>query len=140
MSVNKCILVGHLGADPETRTSQAGNMVATLKIATNERVKRGDSWEDATEWHRVVCFGRTAENVARFLAKGRQIYIEGRIQTRKWTDRDGNERWTTEIVANDVRFLGGGRGQGQGGYSERRRPSDAPEAEYPGGLDDDIPF
>lgn len=116
MSVNKVILVGNLGADPETRTAQSGNMVANLRIATTERTKdRDGNWGDHTEWHRVVCFGRTAENVSRYLRKGRQVYIEGKIQTRKWTDRDGNERWTTEIVANDIRFLGGGNREGGGG-------------------------
>lgn len=114
MSVNKVILIGNLGADPETRTSQSGTTVANLRIATTERVRdREGNWSDQTEWHRVVCFGRTAENVARFLKKGRQIYVEGRLQTRKWQDRDGNDRWSTEVVANDIRFLGG-RGEGGG--------------------------
>jgi len=117
MSVNKVILIGNLGADPESRTSQSGNTVANLRIATTERQRdREGNWSDHTEWHRVVCFGRTADNVVRYLKKGRQIYVEGRIQTRKWQDRDGNDRYTTEIVANDIRFLGGRDGGGGGGY------------------------
>ncbi len=122
--VNKVILIGNLGADPETRTTNSGSMVCNLRIATNERQKdRDGNWSDHTEWHRVVCFGRTAENVGRFLRKGRQIFIEGRIQTQKWQDRDGRDRYTTEIVANQIRFLGGrdggaggGGGGGGGGY------------------------
>jgi len=122
MTVNKVILVGNLGADPETRTSQAGNMIANLRLATSDRRKdREGNWTDHTEWHRVVCFGRTAENVAKFCRKGKQIYVEGRIQTQKWTDREGKDRWTTEIVANEIRFLGrkddgGGYGGGGGSY------------------------
>ncbi|MEZ4235209.1 MAG: single-stranded DNA-binding protein [Myxococcota bacterium] len=118
MSVNKVILVGHLGADPETRTTGSGMTVANLRLATNER-RKDDSgnWADATEWHRVVCFGKVAENVARYLKKGRQIYVEGKIRTRKWQDKDGNDKWTTEIFADNVTFLGGGRdGGGGGGY------------------------
>ncbi|MEZ4317295.1 MAG: single-stranded DNA-binding protein [Myxococcota bacterium] len=121
MTVNKVILVGNLGADPETRTAQSGTMIVNLRLATSDRRKdRDGNWTDHTEWHRVVCFGRTAENVARFCKKGKQIYVEGRIQTQKWTDKDGNDKYTTEIVANEVRFLGGregGGGGGGGGYS-----------------------
>lgn len=136
MSVNKVILIGNLGADPETRTSQSGTTVANLRIATTERVRdREGNWSDQTEWHRVVCFGRTAENVGRFLKKGRQVYVEGRLQTRKWQDRDGNDRWTTEVVANDVRFLGGGR-DGGGPRQDTHQPSRSEAEPY----DDDIPF
>jgi len=109
MSVNKVILVGNLGADPETREAGSGMKIANLRLATSERAKGSDGeWGDHTEWHRVVCFGKTAENVERFLAKGRQVYVEGKIRTRKWEDKSGQERWTTEIVADVVRFLGGG--------------------------------
>ena len=121
MTVNRAILVGNLGADPEVRTAASGTVVANLRIATTERVKRGEEWVDQTEWHRVTVFGRQAESVGKFLTKGRQVYIEGRIQTRKWQDKDGNDRWSTEIVARDVRFLGGrddgGSGGGGGGRS-----------------------
>ena len=130
MTVNKAILVGNLGADPETRTTQGGSTVCNLRLATTSRVKRGEQWEDATEWHRVVCFGRTAENVARFCTKGKSIYVEGRIQTSKWTDKDGNDKYTTEIVADDIRFLGG--------RDEPREQSRGSRA--PTGVSDDIPF
>ena len=109
MSVNKVILVGNLGADPETREAGSGMKIANLRLATSERAKGADGeWGDHTEWHRVVCFGKTAENCERFLAKGRQVYVEGKIRTRKWEDKSGQERWTTEVVADVVRFLGGG--------------------------------
>jgi single-strand DNA-binding protein len=116
MSVNKVILVGNLGQDPETRTTGTGMVVATLRIATSER-RRDDSgnWTDHTEWHRVACFGKQAENVSRFLKKGRQVYIEGKLRTRKWQDKDGNDKYTTEILADQVVFLGGGRDGGEGG-------------------------
>ena len=117
MTVNKVILVGRLGADPETRTAQSGTMIANLRMATDDRRKTQDgNWETVTDWHRVVCFGRTAENVARFCKKGKQLYIEGKIKTRKWQDKDGNDRWSTEVVADQVRFLGG-RDEGGGGGS-----------------------
>src|SRR5690242_15998275 len=119
MSVNKVILVGNLGADPESRTTGGGMAVATLRLATTERQKDKDSgnWTDHTEWHRVVCFGKVAENVSRFLRKGRQIYVEGKIRTRKWQDKDtGQDRYSTEILADTVQFLGGGgRGEDGGG-------------------------
>lgn len=113
--INKAILVGNLGADPEIRTSNSGVAVGNLRLATTTRVKRGDQWEDETEWHRVTVFGRTAENCGRFLEKGRQVYVEGRIQTRKWQDKDGKDRWSTEIVADVVKFIGGRGGASSGG-------------------------
>ena len=168
MTVNKVILVGNLGADPETRSTNSGSTVANLRIATTERQKNRESgdWEDHTEWHRVVCFGKTADNAARFLSKGRQVYIEGRIRTQKWQDRDGRDRWTTEVIANDVKFLGG-RGDGGGGGnsggdgganggSRGGKPGDSDGGGYGGGggagggagggygggagQEDDIPF
>lgn len=131
MSVNKVILIGNLGADPETRTTPSGTQVANLRLATTERRKdRDGNWTDHTEWHRVVCFGKTAENVSRFLRKGRQIYVEGRLRTNKWQDRDGNDRWTTEVIADQVRFLGSRDG---GGGAMPAAPSISAPA-------DDIPF
>ncbi len=115
MTVNKVILVGNLGRDPEVRTTQGGMTIASLNIATTERRKKGETWEDHTEWHKVSLFGRTADNAAKFLKKGRQVYVEGRLQTRKWQDKDGADRYSTEVVADDVRFLGGGKDEGQGG-------------------------
>lgn len=137
MTVNKATLIGRLGADPESRTSQSGTMIVNLRLATDDRQKTRDGqWETVTDWHRVVCFGRTAENVARFCKKGKQLYVEGRIKTRKWQDKEGRDVWTTEIVADDVRFLGGGERDGgaqggSGGYSG---------GSTHGGADDDIPF
>lgn len=116
MTVNKAILVGNLGQDPEIRSTGSGTPVATLRIATSDRRKdRDGNWTDHTEWHTVVVFGRQAENVGRFCKKGKQLFIEGRIQTRKWQDRDGRDRYNTEIVADNVRFLGG-RGESAGSY------------------------
>jgi single-strand DNA-binding protein len=116
MTVNKVILVGNLGADPETRTTQGGMMIANLRVATTSREKdRDGNWADQTEWHRVVVFGKQAESASRFLKKGRQVYVEGRIRTQKWTDKEGKERFTTEVLANDLRFLGGGGREGDGG-------------------------
>lgn len=116
MSVNKVILLGNLGADPEVRFTQGGQAVATFRMATSE------SWTDRssgqrqerTEWHRVVAWGRLAELCGEYLRKGRQCYVEGRIQTREWQDKEGQKRYTTEIVASQVVFLGG-RGEGGGG-------------------------
>jgi single-strand DNA-binding protein len=112
--VNKAILVGNLGRDPELRYTGSGTAVANFTLATTERVKSGDGYEERTEWHRIVAWGRTAELCAQYLNKGRSVYIEGRIQTREWEDKEGQKRKTTEIVANTVQFLGG-RGQGDGG-------------------------
>ena len=138
MTVNKVILVGNLGADPETRNTNSGSTVANLRIATTERRKVGETWEDHTEWHRVVCFGRTAENVAKFCRKGKQLYIEGKISTREWQDKDGNRRWSTEVVADVVRFLGGG------GEQRPARAAGQVDEAYPDprkrGGGDDIPF
>lgn len=108
MSVNKAILVGNLGADPEARQTSSGSTVTNLRVATNERKKDASGeWVDHTEWHRVVCFGRTAENAAKYLSKGRKVYVEGRIRTSKWEDKDGRDRWTTEVICDTLHFLGG---------------------------------
>ena len=147
--INKVILIGNLGQDPEVRTTQSGSNVAKLRVATAERRKdREGNWNDHTEWHSVVCFGRTAENVGQYCKKGKQLYIEGRLQTQKWQDRDGNNRYTTEVVADMVRFLGGrGEGAGQnfggGGYTRGGGQSSnpAPQApQMPYADDEEIPF
>src|SRR5262245_23303800 len=111
-SVNKVILIGNLGRDPELRYTQGGQAVANFTLATNERfsTKDGDK-QERTEWHRIVAWGRTGELCAQYLSKGRSVYIEGRLQTREWEDKEGQKRRTTEIVANTVQFLGG-RGEG----------------------------
>ena len=113
--VNKAILIGNLGRDPELRYTQSGQSVASFTLATSEnwKNKQGER-EESTEWHRIVAWGRTAELCAQYLSKGRTVYIEGRIQTREWEDKEGQKRKTTEIVANTVQFLGG-RGEGGGG-------------------------
>jgi len=148
MTVNKVILVGNLGADPEVRTTTSGTVVGNLRIATTERQKdREGNWTEATEWHRVVCFGRTAENVSRYLRKGRQVYVEGRIRTQKWQDREGKDRWTTEIVADQIRFLGGrdnASSNASSNFSSEPAQAPAAAADVGGGEplapDDDIPF
>ncbi len=115
--VNKVILVGNLGADPETRAMPSGTTVANLRIATSEswRDKQSGEQQERTEWHRVALFGRLGEIAAEYLKKGSQVYIEGSLRTRKWQDKQGNERYTTEIVANEMQMLGGARGGGMGG-------------------------
>lgn len=113
MGINKAILLGNLGRDPELKYTSSQTPVCTLNIATGERRKDASgNWVDHTEWHRVVTFGRTAENCSQYLKKGRQVFIEGRIQTRKWQDKDGKDRYSTEIVASTVQFVGGARGEG----------------------------
>jgi single-strand DNA-binding protein len=115
--INKVILVGNLGADPETRAMPSGTTVANLRIATSEswRDKQSGEQQERTEWHRVALFGRLGEIAAEYLKKGSQVYIEGSLRTRKWQDKQGNERYSTEIVANEMQMLGGGRGGGMGG-------------------------
>ena len=139
--VNKVILVGNLGANPEMRFTQGGQAVANLRIATSERwTDRNGQKQETTEWHRVVVFGKQAEIVGQYLTKGRQVYIEGRLQTRQWQDQQGQKRYTTEVVAQRVQMLGG-RGErppeemGAAVPAEEGAPAD-----FGGGPDDDIPF
>jgi single-strand DNA-binding protein len=150
--VNKVILVGNLGKDPEIKYTASGAAIANLTIATS------DSWNDKqtgekvekTEWHRVVAFQRLAEIMGEYLRKGSQVYIEGRLQTRKWQDQNGQDRWTTEVVANDMQMLGGrggdggGQVQGGGGGGFRKSPAQQQPAAQPATdndfADDDIPF
>jgi len=150
--VNKVILIGNLGADPETRAMPSGTSVANLRIATSESWKDRQSGEqqERTEWHRVALFGRLAEVASEYLRKGSQVYIEGSLRTRKWQDKQGNERYTTEIVANDMQMLGGRGGGasgvpgGGGGESSRERtefePTSASSSTEREEFDDDIPF
>lgn len=128
--VNKVIVVGNLGADPELRTTNSGGSVCELRIATNESWtdKQGQK-QERTEWHKVTVWGKTGENCAKYLSKGRQVYVEGRLQTDKWQDKDGGDRYTTKIIAKDVQFLGGKSDNQGGGYS-------APQAQD----DDSVPF
>ena len=104
--MNKSILIGRLGQDPEMRASNAGLAICSMRMATSERRKSDGEWSEHTEWHSVSCFGKTAENCGKYLAKGSQLAVEGRIQTRKWQDKEGNQRYSTEIVAERVEFLG----------------------------------
>ncbi len=120
--LNKVILIGNLGTDPEVRYTQSNQAVAKFRLATTENyTDRSKNQQSRTEWHSIVAWGRTAETVGRFLRKGRQVYVEGRIQTRQWEGKDGNKRYTTEVVAQRVLFLGGrgdGDGPSQGGDSK----------------------
>jgi len=147
--VNKVILVGRLGKDPELRSTTSGTSVCEFTIATGESWKGKDGQtQERTEWHRIVVWGRLGEICSKFLSKGRQVFLEGRIQTRSWEDKDGNKRYTTEIVARDVQFLGSGAGGGnRGGSDGPPPPSDdfgAASGEGFGGSGDgggdDIPF
>ena len=147
--INKVILVGNLGADPETRYMPSGSAVTNLSVATSESWKDKQSGEqkERTEWHKVVMFDRLAEVAAEYLRKGSQVYIEGKLQTRKWQDRDGNDRWTTEIRANEMQMLGGRAGAGGAapmgsGQSSNQDsgPPSAPPQTGPDDFDDDIPF
>ena len=156
--VNKVILIGNLGADPETRYTSGGAAVTNVRLATTDqwRDKQSGEQQERTEWHRVVMFGRLAEIAAEYLRKGSQCYIEGRIQTRKWQGQDGQDRYTTEIVASDMQMLGG-RGGGAGSYQSAPAESDSDDAwggsgdrgtakpksrvtETADEFDDDIPF
>ena len=134
--INKVILIGNLGADPEVRYSQNGAAVATLRLATTEVWRKQDgSKEEMTEWHRIVAFGRLGEICGEYLSKGSKVYIEGRIQTRKWQDRDGNDRYTTEIVARDMKMLSPrGASEGGGGFADEQPPLPEPV------MGDDVPF
>jgi single-strand DNA-binding protein len=161
--VNKVILIGHLGADPESRAMPSGSSVANLRIATTEswRDKQSGEQQERTEWHRVALFGRLAEIASEYLRKGSQVYIEGSLRTRKWQDKQGNERYSTEIVGNEMQMLGGRGGAGAGGPAAAGGGSTAPREPMPdyagpggggggaagaagGGeredFDDDIPF
>ncbi len=148
--LNKAILIGNLGADPETRYMQDGTCVCNIRIATTERFKnRNGEKQERTEWHRVVLWGKLGEIANQYLHKGSQVYIEGRIETRKWQDRDGNDRYTTEIRARDMKMLGG-RGADEAPRPSRQEESpaaasaDDPFSDAPAfnnvPADDDIPF
>src|SRR6476620_1340389 len=146
-SVNKVILVGNLGRDAELRYTPGGAAVATLNLATTEVWNdRSNQKQEKTEWHRVILWGKQAESLQEYLTKGKQIYIEGRLQTRQWDDKDGNKRYTTEIKADRITLLGGGGGgggaRGAGGMDRAAGPAgggmDEPQMEPI--TDDDIPF
>jgi single-strand DNA-binding protein len=134
-SVNKAIILGNLGRDPELRHTPAGKAVCTLRIATNEVwTDQSGERQERTEWHTAVVWGRQAENCNQYLKKGRTVYIEGRLSTRKWQDKEGKDRYSTEIVADRVQFIGGGGGGGGRDFEDQSL-----EPPPPGG-NDDIPF
>jgi single-strand DNA-binding protein len=152
--INKVILVGNLGKDPETRYMPSGSAVTNLTLATSEAWKDKQSGEqqERTEWHKVAMFGRLAEIAAEYLRKGSQVYIEGKLRTRKWQDKEGKDRWTTEIVADEMQMLGGKGGGASasagapagaatgGGSSGGGRAAVNDSGGPPGDFDDDIPF
>jgi len=159
--INKVILVGNLGNDPEVRATTTGSRVATISVATSESWmdKNTGQRQEKTEWHRVVFFNRLAEIVEQYLTKGSQVYVEGRLQTRKWQDQNGQDKYTTEVVANEMQMLGGRGGGGGGGDFQSTAPMDPQQTQAaPAGspkpapqkapasagpdinFDDDIPF
>ncbi len=145
--INKVILIGNLGRDPEVRFTPSGQAVANFSIATSESWtdKSSGQRQEKTEWHRIVVWGKQAENCGQYLKKGRQCYIEGRLQTREWTDKEGKKNYTTEVVANTVQFLGGGAGgraeDGGGGYQRADSNVAAPPEDFGSPPpSDDIPF
>ncbi len=148
MSLNRVILLGRLGRDPEVRYAQSGTTVATLNLATDERRPDGSGgWKNETEWHRVVLFGKQADLAKQYLTKGREVLIEGSLRTRQWQDKDGQKRYTTEVVCQNMRFVGGRGTGGQAG--PERQPEEQGAAVGAddlsdfggGGADDsDIPF
>lgn len=157
--VNKIIIVGNLGRDPEVRYSQGGMAICTFTVAVGERKKEGEQWKEHTEWFRVKSFGKTAENAGQYLQKGKQVYVEGRLEQSKYKDKEGQERTSVDVIANTIQFLGGAGGPrrdaGEGGGAPRpqgnagnnNRPQqggggggdDAPPASD-GFIDDDLPF
>ena len=134
--INKVILIGNLGADPEVRYTQNGEAVANFRVATTETWKKDGEKVEQTEWHKIVAFKRLGEICGEYLSKGSKVYIEGRLQTRKWEDRDGNARYTTEVVAREMKMLSP-RGADAGTSTQYDEP---PLAEPTQGIDDDVPF
>ena len=141
--VNKVILVGNLGQKPEMRYTQTNTAVATLSIATSESWKDKDSGEqrEKTEWHRVVFFGKLAEIAEQYLDKGSQLYVEGKLQTRKWQDKEGNDRYTTEILGNEMNMLGGRQSSSdEGVYDQSQQTSQTAQSQDSKISEEDIPF
>lgn len=140
MAVNKVLLFGNLGSDPETRYSSNGDAVTNFSLATTDRWKDKNTGEnkESTEWHRIVIYGKLAEVAGQYLKKGSQVYVEGKIRTRKWQDKQGNDRYTTEINADQMKMLGrreGGDDQSQAEPAKNQRASQTAQS-----IDDDIPF
>ena len=144
-SVNKVILVGNLGRDAELKFSPSGFPISSFSLATTDRRKDKDGqWQDKTEWHRIKLLGKQAESLQDYLKKGKQIYVEGRIETRSWDDKDGQKRYMTEIIADRIQLLGsrdgGGGGRSRGGEDFDTGGYDAGPAPVPEAPDDDVPF
>jgi single-strand DNA-binding protein len=149
--INKVILVGNLGADPETRYTASGAAITNIRIATSEswRDKQSGEMQERTEWHRVVFFSRLAEIAGEYLRKGSQVYVEGSLRTRKWQDQNGQDRYSTEVVANEMQMLGSRGGESAnmpsqgGGFRDSKpaqKPAEATAVADDGIADDDIPF
>ncbi|MEM6819438.1 MAG: single-stranded DNA-binding protein [Pseudomonadota bacterium] len=142
--INKVILVGNLGQDPETRYMPSGGAVTNLRIATSEswKDKQTGEQQERTEWHSIAMFGRLAEISAEYLRKGSQVYIEGKLRTRKWQDKNGNDRYTTEVIADEMQMLGsrGGAGAPMSGGQQRQQQQPAQQPAAVSDFDDDIPF
>lgn len=137
--INKVILIGNLGRDPEVHTASSGNIVTQLSLATTRRVKQADgSYGDETEWHRVICFSKLAEVARDYLAKGRQVYVEGRLRTRKYADKQGVERWVTEVICEQMKMLGRKDDAAPAAAPAPAPRSSAPEATPT--YDDEVPF
>ena len=135
-SLNKVLLIGNMGKDPEVRYTASGTAVASFSLATSEKFKnKGGEWEERTEWHNIILWGRLAEIAGEYLTKGKTVFIEGRLQTRKWQDRDGKDRFTTEIVGEKMQMLSRKEGNGR---TEEAAPSHEEPAPPPN--DDDVPF
>ena len=138
--INKVIIVGRLGQDPEVKTVAGGNTVARLNVATSENWNdKSGQKQERTEWHRVVVWGKLAELCGKYLSKGRQVYVEGRLQTRSWEDQQGQKKYTTEIVASTVQFLGAGQGAGAGSGMDHGDDQNFPEPSFDN-ADEEIPF
>ncbi len=148
MSVNKVIILGRLGADPEVKYTPSGMAVAQLSLATNRKAKNPETgdWEDKTEWHRVVFFDKKAEAIGQYVKKGHELYTEGRLQTRKWQDKDGNDKYTTEIIAYDFSFVGSKSSssdndfQNQNNNNEKFKQKDELSQDPSPQQEDEIPF
>ena len=140
--INKVIIVGNLGADPDSRAMPSGNAVTNIRVATSESWNDRETGEkqEKTEWHRVVFFNRLAEIAAQYLKKGSQVYVEGKLQTRKWEDKEGNERWTTEVVANQMQMLGDRMSNDMSNDNASSSQSSSDNDFSTDEFDDDIPF
>ncbi len=144
-TVNKVILIGRLGNDPDVRTITSGAKVATISMATNESYKKGDEWQETTEWHRVVLWRNRADFAEKYLKKGTRVYVEGKLQTRQWQDNNGQQHYTTEIIANDIQLLDGAANYDNTAGAKVPPAQEDPFTAMPDSVndsapDDDIPF